>query len=299
MRHLNYNHLLYFWTVAREGSIAAATEVLNLAPQTISGQLKVLEASVGQSLLRRAGRGLELTDYGRLVFHYCDEIFTLGGELAQRVKTKSLDELLSLNVGLVNSIPKLVAYRILEPVTRLNEAMRVVCVENDLDALLGELAIHNLDLIVSDRPIPSGMSIRAFNHELGSSSISFFASEKTAEDFKKGFPNCLNDAPILLPTPRSALRGHLDNWLGKNQLRPRIVAEFDDSALMKAFGAKGVGLFPAPSAAAEEIEYMYRCSAVGHVASVKERYYALSPERKLKHPEVIRITEVARNAFFN
>jgi len=297
MRHLNYNHLLYFWSVAQEGSIAKASETLHLTPQTISGQLKLLEESIGEPLLQRMGRGLVLTDTGRVVHQYADEIFSLGAELTQRIKSKQPGVPMALNVGIVNSIPKLIAYHILEPVLSLAENIRIVCWENDLDKLLGDLAVHRLDLVLSDRAIPAGLNVKAYGHELGSSSVSFFAHHSLYEQLSDDFPRCLDGAPILMPINTGALRRSLDNWFEQQDIIPNIVAEFDDSALLKAFGQAGVGLFPAPTVIASQVEQMYNARLVGEVGDIKERFFAISPERKLKHPAVLSVTQAARNHF--
>lgn len=295
MRHLNYNHLLYFWTVATEGSIARASEQLHLTPQTISGQLKLLEASVGEPLFLRSGRGLVLSDAGYLVKSYADEIFSLGSELAQRVKDKQPGSTTRLNVGIVDSIPKLVGYQILQPALELDEPVRLVCQEGSLETLLSQLAVHNLDMILSDRPLPTGLHVKAYNHRLGESNIAFFASKSTAAKYKKGFPASLNNAPMLLPDIHSVLRRSLDDWFELVDVAPDIVAEFDDNALLKAFGAAGVGVFPAPEAIAEEVSRMYQSRLLGVATGVTETYYAISPERKLKHPAVVKINSAARN----
>ena len=298
MRHLNYNHLLYFWSVAREGSVARAAEALHLTPQTVSGQLKQLEARIGAPLFQRVGRGLALTETGDLVRQYADEIFALGAELAQRVHGGEPHVPTVLDVGVVNSIAKLIAYRILEPALEGDAPSRVVCREADLDRLLGDLAVHRLDLVISDRPIPSGLNVRAYNHRLGESRITLFARHGVADRYRRGFPRSLDGAPLLLPAGGSTLRRGLDGWFERAGIVPRVVAEFDDSALLKAFGEAGTGLFPAPSAIAAQVERMYQAQAVGEADGVTEAYYAISPERKLKHPAVVRITELARTLVF-
>lgn len=295
MRHLNYNHLLYFWTVAREGSIAKATQSLHLTPQTISGQLKLLEESVGETLFNRVGRGLVMTETGHMVYQYADEIFTLGAELASRVKTGRVIVPALLAVGVVNSIPKLVASRILQPVLQSEIPIRLVCREGGLESLLGDLAVHQLDLVLSDRPIPSGLSVKAFSHALGSSKIAFFVRKANARQYEKGFPRSLDKAPILLPTIDNPIRRAIDDWFDGQGISPALVAEFEDSALMKAFGEAGNGIFPAPAAIAEEVEHMYHCRRIGPAIDVEENYYAISPERKLKHPAVLKIIATAKS----
>ncbi len=299
MRHLNYNHLHYFWTVAREGSIAKASEVLHITPQTISGQLKLLEDSVGSALFQRKGRGLMLTDTGQIVHLYADEIFSLGAELSQRLKSKEPGKSLELNVGVVFSIAKLIAYRILEPVLELEDPVRVICHEGNLEKLLGDLAVHKLDLILSDRPLPPGLHVKAYNHVLGNSTISFFAERKLAKSFRKNFPTSLDNAPMLMPVKTNVLRRSLEDWFDQQEIDLNIISEFDDSALLKAFGSAGVGVFPAPTAISEHVEHMYNASLIGTVDELNESYYAISPERKLKHPGVMCITETAREELFN
>ena len=298
MRHLNYTHLLYFWTVANEGSIARAAEVLHLTPQTISGQLKKLEDAVGEPLFAKVGRGLALTETGQVVRQYADEIFYLGAELSERVRTKQPLIPSSLNVGIVNSVPKLIAQRILRPALGMEDPVRINCKEGDLEALLGDLAIHRLDLVVSDRPLPSGTHVRAFNHALGTSSVGFFAHRSIAKKYQK-FPHSLDGAPMLLPNAETALRRQLEMWFDEQELFPHLVAEFDDSALLKAFGEAGLGVFPAPTAIAEEVSAMYHSTLLGTLDSIYESYFAISPERKLKHPAVLAITETARDELFS
>jgi LysR family transcriptional activator of nhaA len=295
MRHLNYNHLLYFWTVAREGSIAKASQTLHLTPQTISGQLKLLDESVGEPLFQRVGRGLVMTETGHMLYQYADEIFTLGAELASRVKTGRVIVPAVLAVGVVSSIPKLVTSRILQPVLKSEIAIRLVCREGGLESLLGELAVHQLDLVLSDRPIPSGLSVKAFSHALGSSEIALFAQRGSARQYEKNFPQSLDKAPILLPTLDNPIRRALDDWFDQQSISPTLVAEFEDSALMKAFGEAGNGIFPSPVAITGEVEQMYRCRRIGSSIPVEEKYYAISPERKLKHPAVLKIIENARS----
>ncbi|MGR8919458.1 MAG: transcriptional activator NhaR [Gammaproteobacteria bacterium] len=291
MRHLNYNHLMYFWTVAREGTIARAAETLFLTPQTISGQLKLLEQAVGSPLFKRSGRRLVLTETGKLVRQYADEIFALGAELAQRVSGGGTDAPRTLNVGVVDSIAKLIACEVLEPA--LTEDAGIVCTEGGLDHLLAELAVLRLDLVISDRPLPPGLKVRAYNHALGGSGVSFFARPVLARRYAREFPHSLDGAPMLLPRGSSALRRRLDDWLDARGITPRVVAEFDDSALLKAFGAAGAGVFPAPTAIAERVEAMYGARSIGGAEGLGERYYAISPERRITHPAVLRITEAA------
>lgn len=294
MRHLNYSHLLYFWTVAREGSIARASALLHLTPQTISGQIKLLEESTGVQLLQRKGRGLALTPMGELVKQYGDEIFMLGAELTQRLKSEEPGTPAKLNVGIVSSLPKLVSYRMLEPALHADDGVRLVCREGNLEELLAELAILRLDLVLSDRPVPAELNVKAYNHELGQSEVAFFVHKRRAAKLRRDFPESLHGAAMLMPVASSALRRQLDDWFDANDLQPEVVAEFDDSALLKAFGEAGQGIFPAPTAIEQEVTHMYRCSRIGTARDVTERYFAISPERRISHPAILKITEAAR-----
>ncbi len=298
MRHLNYSHLQYFWTVAREGSVARAAEVLNLTPQTISGQLKLLDEAVGQPLFNRVGRRLVLSEMGRMVYDYAEEIFTVGAELANVVRGQQMGGPSSLSVGIVSSMPKLIAERIVAPAMMAEQSVRVRCHEASLEQLLSELAVHRLDIVLSDQPVPDGLNLKAYNHRLGESSMSFFALRSQARRYRSRFPESLADAPMLLPSPNSALRRRLDDWFEAHSVFPRIVGEFDDSALLKAFGEAGAGIFAGPTVIAEEICRMYRMSVIGETDEIKERYYAISPERRLRHASVVLITDTARADLF-
>lgn len=298
MEWLNYHHLLYFWTVAKEGSIARATAELRLAQPTISGQIRVLEESLGEKLFQRSGRNLVLTDIGRLAFRYADEIFSLGRELRDVLKSGPSARPLRLLVGVADVVPKLVAYKLLEPALSLSEPVQIICREDKPDRLLAELASHNLDVVLSDAPVGPSIQIRAFNHLLGECSVLFMAAPRLAKAYRRGFPKSLNGAPFLLPTENTALRHSLDRWFVSKGIRPRIVGEFEDSALLKVFGQTGMGIFPAQSIIEAEIRRQYQVQVVGRVESIKERFYAISVERKLKHPAVIAISEAARKKFF-
>ena len=295
MRHLNYNHLLYFWTVAREGSIAKASAHLHLTPQTISGQLKLLEEAVGEALFHRIGRGLELSDTGHMVKHYADEIFMLGAELSQQVAQKQPGVSVRANIGIVDTIPKLTTFRLLKPVSDMATPVRLVCREGSLEQLLAELALHRLDIVLSDRPLPKGLAVKAYNHSLGKSNIGLFVQKRKAKKYAKNFPAALNHAPFLLPTTDSVMRLSLDDWFEREEITPHIVAEFADSALLKVFGEAGSGIFPAPCAIAEEVENRYNARMLGEADGVSETYYAISPERKLKNAAVVQITEQAHD----
>ena len=303
MRHLNYSHLQYFWAVAREGSIVAASDVLHVTPQTISGQLKLLEEAVGQPLFDRSGRRLVLSEMGHVVFQYADEIFSIGAELANVVRGGQGSGPALLNVGMVSSMPKLIAERIVAPAVidarEQGRPIRVRCDEASLEQLLADLSIHRLDLVLSDQPAPSGLGFKAFNHRLGESGLSFFARNPEANELRRDFPASLNNAPMLLPTKHSALRRYMDEWFELHGIAPDIVGEFADSALMKAFGETGTGLFAAPTVIENEVRRMYRMSVVGRAPEVKESFYAISTERRLKHDAVVAITRRARDDLFS
>ncbi len=295
---VNYKHLHYFWAVAREGGVARASERLHLTPQTISGQLSLLEEYLGVTLFARVGRNLELTETGRLVLSYADEIFSLGGEMEEMIHQLPQGRPQLFRVGVVDVLPKSIAHRILEPALQMPEAVRMTCREASLDALLAELAVHRLDLVLADCPIPSTVSTRGFSHKLGECAVSFFATEKLKAKLKDDFPHCLDGAPLLLPSSGTQLRSSIDQWLDKHRLHPRVIAEFDDSALMKAFGQKGSGIFIAPAAIEVEVECQHQVVAIGRVNELKEHFYAISVERKVMHPVVSAVMAAARETLF-
>ena len=296
---INYKHLRYFWVVAREGGVARASERLHLTPQTISGQLSLLEKHLGVDLFSRVGRNLELTDSGRLVLSYADEIFSLGGELEEVLNQLPDDRPQLFRVGVVDVVPKSIAHRVLQTALQMPEPVRMVCREASLDMLLAELAVHRLDLVLADRTIPPTISTRGFSHKLGECAVSFFATEKLKKKLTGDFPRCLDGAPILLPSSGTQLRSGIDKWLDKHRIHPRMVAEFDDSALMKVFGQEGVGVFIAPAAIEAEVELQYQVTAIGRVDEVKERFYAISVERKVTHPVISAVVEAARESLFS
>ncbi|MEM7304386.1 MAG: transcriptional activator NhaR [Pseudomonadota bacterium] len=298
MRHLNYNHLLYFWMVAREGSINKASDVLHITPQTISGQIKSLESTIGAPLFNRSGRNLILSEAGHLIWPYANEIFLLGEDLARNVKSKNMQPSSHLNVGLVNSIPKLIAFRILSISFEKDNEVKLITQEGTLDNLLADLALHKLDLVLSDRPHTPGINIKAFNHLLGKSKIAFYATKSIYKSYTKSFPDSLDNAPILLPSQSNPLRRDLEDWFENNQITPNIVAEIDDSALLKVFGESGLGIFPAPVVMSDNIQKMYGAKIIGTIEEISESYYAITTERKLKHPGVVEITKYARDKIF-
>lgn len=298
MSELNYKHLRYFWTVAKAGGIARACERLHVTPQTISGQLSVFEAALGHKLFSRVGRRLELTEAGRMVLSYADEIFTVGEELEEVLRHRGGGLPLQFRVGVADSVPKSVAYRLLEPAVSQPEPLRIVCREGKIASLMADLAIHRLDLVIADRPMPVGLSIRGFNHLLGECGLTFFATPALARRHKARFPRCLDGAPLLLPGEEAAVRHGLMQWLESVSVRPKFMGDFDDGALMKAFGQAGIGIFAAPSAIAAEVRRQYGVVAIGSTDMVTERFYAISVERRLTHPAVVAISSTARKELF-
>ncbi|MDD9940254.1 MAG: transcriptional activator NhaR [Myxococcales bacterium] len=295
---LNYHHLLYFWTVAKEGSVSQAARSLRLAQPTVSGQIKALEHSLDTKLFERKGRRLELTEQGRLVFRYAEDIFGLGRELMDTVKGRPTGRPMRLRVGISDMLPKLVAQRLLAPAIHIDEPVRIVCRGDKTDRLLAELALRDLDLVLSDVPVGAGVKVRAFNHLLGECGMTFFAVPKLARAYRRGFPKSLDGAPLILPTQENLVRRSLDHWFGMLDLRPRIIAEFDDSGLLKAFGRAGEGIFTAPSVVASSVREQYQVQAVGRTEDVRERFYAITVERRIKHPAVVAISESAKQNLF-
>jgi len=298
MSSLNLKHLRYFWAVAANGTIARASEILHVTPQTISGQLRELEEQLGEKLFKKSGRNLVLTDTGGVVFSYADEMFRLGDELQDVLEGRIPGAALTLTVGVAMVVPKLLAYRVLEPVLSLQEPVRLVCQEAPLADLLADLSVHKLDLVLADSPMSPTMNIRAYNHPLGESGISFFASRSTARKYTAGFPRSLDGAPMLMPTNSSALRRLLEQWFERENIKPLVVAEFEDRALMKAFGEAGTGIFTTPTAVEDDVVAKYGVRVIGRSTDIKERFYAISAERRIKHPAVSAITETARNELF-
>jgi LysR family transcriptional activator of nhaA len=293
MDWLNYHHLLYFWTVAKEGSITRASQLLNLAQPTISAQLHILEESLGEPLFVRTGRSLALTEFGRLVFRYAEQIFGLGKELQNAVQTRPSSRSLRLTVGVAEVMPKLLVHRILKPALELDQPVQLFCHEDKPERLLAEMNLLGLDIVLSDAPAPPGSKVRAFSHLLGTCSVTFFAAPALAQAVRSGFPKSLSGVPMLLPFEGTVLRRSLDSWFHKHDIRPHVRAEFHDSALIKVFGEAGSGVFAAPTPIAEEVKYTYRVETVGTTEEVEERFYAISADRKFKHPAVVAISEAA------
>lgn len=299
MDWLNYHHLLYFWTVAKEGGISRAAERLHLAQPTLSSQIKKLETSMGTKLFERTGRTLVLTDTGQVVYRYADEIFTLGRELADAVKGRSTDKRLRLTVGVPDVLPKLVVYELLKPALDIEDDVHLECYEGKLQDLLGDLALHRLDIVLADSPLTPDSHVRAFNHLLGECGVTVFGSAKLAKQYKPKFPQSLDGAPMLLPTQNTTLRRYLEQWFDDREILPTVAHEFEDSAVLKVFGQAGHGLFVTPSAVEDHVKKQYSVSVVGRIPEVKERFYAISVERRLKHPAVVVISNAAKNQLFH
>lgn len=296
MAQLNYKHLHYFWVVAKEGGISRAAERLGIAVQTVSGQLKLLEQSLGTSLFAAQGRGLTLTEAGRLALGYADQIFLLGNQLLDALADPALSRTVRLAVGISDALPKLVAYNFLQPAVLSNENLRLVCHEGEVDELLAELALHKLDVVLADRPISTGGGLRIFSHALGSSAIAVFGAPDLAAKFRNDFPRCLDGSPWLMPSRHTAIRARLDLWFESHHIRPNIVGEFEDSALLATFGRTGRGLFPAPSILTGDLAQQFGVEAVGLLGEVREEFYAISNERRIRHPAVEAILAATRNS---
>ncbi len=297
MAWLNYHHLLYFWTVARLGTIAAASKELHLSQPTISTQLKTLEESLGQKLFQRAGRRLALTDVGRSTFRYADDIFRLGRELQESLARGTVGHQVRFSVGVADIIPKLVAERLLEPAFEAVPELQLECLEWPLPQLLAQLALHELDVVLADQPAPADVKVRAFSHKLGESGMTLFGTKAYAGLAKK-FPQSLDGAPMLLPSVGTAIRRDLDAWFEKLGVRPRIVGEFDDTALAKVFGRRGRGVFVAPTAIEDDILRQENVLMLGRTSEVRQSYYAISVERRLRHPAVVAVAERAKKELF-
>lgn len=295
---LNYKQLHYFWAVAKAGSIVRASERLNLTPQTLSGQIRVLEDALRAPLFLRVGRRLELTETGRLALSYADEIFQIGNELEEALRARPERHAIPFRVGVDDAVPKSIAYRLLTPAMELASPVRIVCREDKLVRLLVELAIQRVDLILADRPMRDEANVKGYSHKLGNCGITFFAAPRLAKTFKKKWPHVLDAAPLLIPGKDAAIRIPLMRWFDVHQLRPHIVGEFDDSALMQAFGQAGIGIFIAPSVIADEVRREHGVVVVGRTDEVTEQFYAISLERRLTHPAVVAINDTAHRELF-
>lgn len=298
MAWLNYHHLLYFWTVARTGSVTKACQELNLTQPAVSAQIRMLERSLGEKLFVKRGRNLALTDTGRLVYRYADEIFVLGREMQETLAGKVTGQPQRLVVGVADQVPKSIVYRLLEPALRSSEPVRLIVREDGLERLLGDLAMHSVDLVISDAPIGGTTRVRAFNHLLGETDITIFGAPALVALYKRRFPASLDGAPIILPTSGTQLHRSLMSWFDSNNIRPLVIAEIEDSALLKMFGQGGLGLFAGPTAIEDDIVKRYDVKPMGRIEQVKERFYAISVERKITHPVVKQISSLAQQTLF-
>lgn len=297
---MNLKHLRYFWVTARAGSVAAAGNQLHLTPQTISAQIKLLESDLGTALFKPAGRSLEMTEAGRIALSYADEIFALGQDMVSSLRATSIPEqaAATFRVGISDTLPKSLTHRLLLSLRQSTKPVRLVCRNGTIEALLGELALHRIEMVLADRPMPAGLSVRAHSRKLGESALAFFAAPRLVRQ-EAAFPACLDGSPLLLPGQNAAVRGDIDRWLGEARIHPRIVGEFDDSALMKVFAEAGEGYFPAPAIISDEICARYGVIEVGRLNDVLETFWLISTERRIQHPEVRAVLEAARTAVFN
>lgn len=295
---LNYHHLHYFWMVAKHGGITKAAEKLHLAQPTLSSQIQKLEKSLGTKLFDRVGRSLVLTDTGQMVYRYADEIFTLGRELTHAINGSPTQHSVRLMVGVPDVLPKLVVYQLLRPAIELDDRIRLTCHEGKFEDLLVELAHHRLDIVLADSPITAQTHIRAFNHLLGECGVTILGTEPLTQKYRRGFPRSLHGAPMLAPTQNTTLRRALEQWFDKHSIRPEITHEFEDSAVLKVFGQAGHGLICSPTAIEREVSRQYSLRVVGRIPEITERFYAISVERRLKHPAVVAISNAAREELF-
>lgn len=294
MDRLNYHHLRCFWAVAREGSIAAACRTLDLTQPTISKQIGDLEDALGESLFRRTGRRLHLTDVGKMVYAYADEIFSLGQELTDALRGHVTGRPLRMLVGVSDVVPKLLTREVLAPALQVQPPVRLICREGKSDRLLADLAVSGLDVVLTDSPLAPGARVRAFNHHLGEYEVGVFASDAVTRTLSGAFPGSLHNAPMLLPTENTSLRRSIDAWLERHDIRPRVIAEFEDSALLKAFAEVHLGVFFAPTILVDAVRHQFGVELVGIADGVVESLYAVTVERKIRHPGVTAVVEAAR-----
>jgi LysR family transcriptional activator of nhaA len=298
MEWLNYHHLFYFWTVARDGSIAKASKALRLAPPTVSEQIRSLEQSLGIKLFEKEGRNLVLTDAGRVAYEYAEDIFSRGREMTDVLSGRTSRRMNRFTLGIADVVPKMIVYRLLLPVLKLPDPIRLVCREGDPDKLIAQLAIHEVDLVISDAPLDPSLRIQAFTHLLGQSGLTFFAHPKLAKNLRARFPKCLDGLPFLMPADNTDLRRSLEHWLEVQKVRPLIVGEFEDSALAAVFSEAAVGAFAAPTPTEVQIKRQYGLSVLGRTRDIVASFYAISLDRRLKHPAVIAISEFAHHSVF-
>ncbi len=299
IRRLNYQHLLYFWSVVRTGSLTRACEELALSAPTISMQLRTLEERLGEKLLAKSGRALVPTEVGRMVFSYADEIFGLGQDLLEALDHRPTARPLRLVVGTDDVVPKEIAYRILKPTLALKRPVRIVCREGTLERLVAGLALHEVDVVLSDAPVTPSLNVRAYNHSLGTCEVLWMATPTLAKTLRRAFPKSLDGVPVLLPTDDTAIRRALDQWLAKQEVRPVMIGEFEDYAMLREFARSGHGFAPVPSILEEQFRKEYGVARVGVATGVKAEFYAISVERKIKNPAVAEMIEQGREAFLS
>ncbi len=298
MEWLNYHHLFYFWMTVKSGTVTAAAEALHLQRPTVAAQIRELENSVGQKLFEKQGRGLIPTEFGKQVYQYADEIFSLGHELREFIKTGQSGTRARFRVGLPDVVPKAIAFELLKPALHMPERPRIICFEGKLNQLLADLALHKLDLVISDSPAPSTLEIKVYNHKLGECGLSVLGTPALARKYRKGFPASLTNAPCLLPTEQTAVRRSLDIWMDENDVFPDVVAEFEDSALLKVFGQAGEGVFPVPTAIEAMVKRQYGVQLIGQIPDVRDKFYAISAEKRVQHAATSVIVKQARSKLF-
>jgi LysR family transcriptional activator of nhaA len=296
---INYKHLRYFWAVAHEGSIAKASKRLHITPHTISGQVSLLEARIGCALFEKQGRNLVLTEPGRTALKYADEIFELGDELSGVMRGSASNDQTEFMVGAASSLPKTIVCKIIEPAFLIPGGLNLVSTEGPVSALLADLAMHKLDMILSDTPTNNALGTSVYNHYLGESGLTFFGVPELKKKLAPNFPQSLHQAPILLPTQQFGIRQLFDQWMHSQNIFPNVVGQFDDSALIKSFGQRGLGVFFMPTAIADEVCQNFGVQVIGQTDDVKHRFYAISAERKVSHPAVLAICEAARTCIFS
>lgn len=298
MEWINYHHLLYFWTVVRAGSIGRASEQLRLAPPTISAQIRSLEQNLGEKLLLRSARGVQTTEMGQVVYRYADDIFLLGREMLDTVRGRPTGRPLQVVIGIADVLPKEISHALIAPALQLREQVQITCREDNQEHLLAELSIQELDVVLSDTPIGPPAKVRAYNHLLGECGTTFFATPELSRKYRRRFPQVLQEMPILLPASNTTVRRGLDQWFDSQGITPLVLGQFEDFALLRRFGETGAGVFAAPSLLEKQFRRERKLRIVGRVNPVRNRFFAISVERKLKHPAVVAICETARQELF-
>ena len=299
MKQLNFHHLQYFYAVAKEGSVTRAAELMNVTPQTVSGQIATFEDYIGAPLFKREGKRLEPNSLGQITLRYADDIFNLGNELSRTLATQDIGQVANFSVGIVDALPKMMVFEILNDCFDLKNRFLLECHEGDLSSLLADLSINKLDMIISDQPLPVGISVRAMNQYLGRSGVTFFVAREQCEQYQKDFPHSLHKSPFLMPSRKSAQFQSLISWFAQVKVTPKVVAEVDDSALLKIFGQTGRGIFCVATAVEQDVLSQFDVAVIGRVDYISDRYYAILPERKFKHPAVDSVLTAANKLLNN